>query len=140
MLYQKRIGWCLMEIDYYLNNIEYGEAVLILGSRYNKRIEIKGTNIKEFLLHVATETKISKVRKMLNIEEETLKKSPRDITNLENTLVILAYQLLKGKELVVNYLDVLLNHKEEIYLKRVLAKLAHNYNVKIAIFNVAVVD
>ena len=123
-----------MEIGYYLNNIEYGEAVLLLGSRYNGKIEIKGDNVKEFLLQVATTQKIEKVVKMLAIEKETLSKKPINLSNLENTLVILAYQLLKGKELVVNYLDVLLNYKEEIYLKRVLAKLAHSYNVKIAIF------
>ena len=123
-----------MEIGYYLNNIEYGEAVLLLGSRYNGKIEIKGDNVKEFLLQVATTQKVEKVVKMLAIEKETLSKKPINLSNLENTLVILAYQLLKGKELVVNYLDVLLNYKEEVYLKRVLAKLAHNYNVKIAIF------
>jgi hypothetical protein len=123
-----------MEIGYYLNNIEYGEAALILGSRYNQKIKIKGDNIKEFLLQVATINKVNKVIKMLAIDEDTLDKHPRDISNLESTLIVLAYQLLKGKELVVNYLDVLLNYKEEIYLKRVLAKLAHNYDVKIAVF------
>ena len=123
-----------MEIGYYLNNIEYGEAALLLGSRYNKKIDINGDTIKEFLLQVATETKVAKVIKMLALDDSVLNKKPKDITNLENTLIILAYQLLKGKELVVNYLDVLLNYKEEVYLKRVLVKLAHQYNVKIAIF------
>ena len=123
-----------MEIAYYLNNIDYGEAVLILGSKYNKSIKIKGTTVKEFLLQVATINRVLKAIRMVALEDDVLGKSPKDLSNLESTLVIIAYQLLKGKELVINYLDVLLNHKEEIYLKRLLGKLAHNYDVKIAIF------
>ena len=123
-----------MELNYYLNNIDYGEAVLILGSKYNKSIKIKGENIKSFLLQVATERRISKVIKMLGISPDLLSKTSNSVSNLEETLVILAYQLLQGNDVVFNYLDVLLNYKEENYLKRVLSKLVHQYNVKLAIF------
>ena len=123
-----------MELNYYLNNIDYGEAVLILGSKYNKITKIKGDTIKGFLLQVATERRVSKVIKMVGIDESVLNKRPDEISNLDETLVIIAYQLLQSKDLVINYLDVLLNHKEEIYLKRLLSKLVHQYNIKLAIF------
>ena len=123
-----------MEINYYLNNIEFGEIALVLNSRCNTKIDIKGSSVKEFLLYVATENKIAKALKMLSLDSSVLEKTPSQLTNLENTLVIIAYQLLQGKELVINYLDVLLNYKEETYVKKILIKLAHQYNVKIAIF------
>ena len=123
-----------MELNYYLNNIDYGEAVLILGSKYNKTIKIKGDTVKEFLLQVSTDRRINKVIKMLGIDAELLNSSPLEISNLEETLVILAYQLLRGNDIVINYLDVLLNHKEEAYLKRLLSKLVHQYKIKLAVF------
>ncbi len=123
-----------MELNYYLSNIDYGEAVLILGSKYNKAIHIKGDTIKEFLLQVATDKRVIKVIKMVGIDESLLNKKPSEISNLDETLVILAYQLLQGKDLVINYLDVLLNYKEEKYLKTLLSKLVHQYKLKLAVF------
>ena len=123
-----------MELNYYLSNIEYGEAVLILGSKYNKEISIKGNTVKEFLLQVATERRIIQVIKMLGIQEDILNLNYNDLSNLDVALVVLAYQLLKGKDLVINFLDVLLNYKEEQYLKKVLNKLVHQYKVKLAVF------
>ena len=123
-----------MELNYYLNNIDYGEAALILGSEYNKDVKIKGDSIKQFLLQVATDRRISKIVKMLGIEQSVLEQKPDDVSNLDLALIKIAYQLLQGKELVLNHLDVLLNYKEEIYLKRLLIKLVHQYGIKLAIF------
>ena len=123
-----------MELNYYLNNINFGEAVLILGSNYNKNIKIKGDNVKQFLLQVATTSRVTKVIKMLGIDSELLDKVPNEVSNLEFVLINIAYQLLQGKELVINYMDIILNHKEEIFIKRLLIKLVKQYKIKLAIF------
>ncbi len=123
-----------MELNYYFNNIGYGEAGLILGAEYNKSIEIKGDSVKQFLLQVATDNRVTKIVKMLGIDQSVLGSKPDDVSNLDTVLIKIGYQLLQGKELVLNYLDVMLNHKEEIYLKRLLIKLVHQYGIKLAVF------
>ena len=123
-----------MELEYYFTNVDDGEAILILGSRYNKNLLITGNNIKEYLYKVATERRVNKVLKMIGLDEDVLSKTPEQISNLDNALIHVAYQLLIGKDLVINYLDVLLNHKEEIYLKRLLSKLVHQYKLRLLLF------
>ena len=124
-----------MEMNYYLNNIEDKEIVLILNSSYNKQINIVSNDtIKENLLQIASEYRIIKVFNMLGIDKKILSLSIRDVSNLERVLIKIAYQLLKNKYLVLNYLDVTLNNKEKIYLKRLITKLAHEYNIKTIIY------
>ena len=123
-----------MEMNYYLNNINDGEIVLILNSSYNKQINISKESIKSNLLQMASEYRIVKVFNMLGIDKKVLSLSIKDVSNLEKTLVKIAYQLLKNKYLILNYLDVTLNNKEKTYLKRLLNKLSHEYKIKTIIF------
>ena len=77
-----------MEMNYYLNNIEDKEIVLILNSPYNKQINIVSSDtIKENLLQMASEYRIIKVFNMLGIDKKILSLSIRDVSNLERVLI-----------------------------------------------------
>lgn len=123
-----------MEINYYLNLASFGEITTFLNAKYNKEKRLPTISLKEYLLALASQEKILKVFKMLGIEEQVLEKHVNDLLSLEEKLIVLATQLLKGKEVILNYFEKGLNEKERIYLKRILRKLAHDYKVKILVF------
>ena len=123
-----------MEINYYLNLASFGEITTFLNANYNKENKLPKATLKECLLALASQEKILKVFKMLGIEEQVLEKHVIELVSLEEKLIILATQLLKGKEVILNYFEKGLNEKERIYLKRILRKLAHEYKVKILVF------
>lgn len=123
-----------MEINYYLNLASFGEITTLLNANYNKENKLPKVSLKEYLLALASQEKILKVFKMLGIEEQVLEKHINDLVSLEEKLIVLATQLLKGKEVILNYFEKGLNEKERIYLKRILRKLAHDYKVKVLVF------
>ena len=123
-----------MEINYYYNNIKDNEVALVLNSKYNKRYVINGESVRDYLLSVSNDRKVSKVLKMLGLDSSILNKRKNEIDNLEESLLIIAWQLLQNKYLVIYYLDSLLNYKEKIYLKRIISKIAHEYNIKTLVF------
>ncbi|MBQ9833663.1 MAG: hypothetical protein IJO33_00495 [Bacilli bacterium] len=123
-----------MEINYYLNLASFGEIITLLNANHNKENKLPKVTLKEYLLAVASQEKILKVFKMLGIEEQVLEKHVNDLVSLEEKLIVLATQLLKGKEVILNYFEKGLNEKERIYLKRILRKLAHDYKVKVLVF------
>ena len=106
-----------MEINYYLNLASFGEITTFLNAKYNKEKRLPTISLKEYLLALASQEKILKVFKMLGIEEQVLEKHVNDLLSLEEKLIVLATQLLKGKEVILNYFEKGLNEKERIYLK-----------------------
>lgn len=123
-----------MEINYFLNNIKDNEIALVLNSNYNKKNTINTENIRDYLLAVSNENKVFKVLKMLGLDKSILNKKRNEINNLEESLLIIAWQLLQHKYLVLYYLDTLLNYKEKLYLKHIINKIAHEYNIKTLVF------
>ncbi|MBQ4584209.1 MAG: hypothetical protein IJA94_04930 [Bacilli bacterium] len=123
-----------MEINYYLNLASFGEITTFLNANYNKENKLPKVALKEYLLALSSQEKILKVFRMLGIEEQVLEKHVNDLLSLEEKLIILATQLLKGKEVILNYFEKGLNEKERIYIKRILRKLALDYKVKVLVF------
>lgn len=123
-----------MGLNYYLNIAQYGEITLFLNAKYNIETKLESSLIKNQLLAISSKTKIEKVFKMLGIDQVVLEKNDDNITFLEEKLLMISKQLLVGKELTLNYLEKGLNEKERIYLKRIIKKLAHDYNLKVIIF------
>lgn len=123
-----------MEINYYLNIAQYGEITFFIDANYNKENKLEPSSIKEQLLAISSQNKIIKVFKMLGIDQSALEKNVDSLNFLEEKLIMLAKQLLIGKELILNFLEKGLNEKERIYLKRVIKKLAHDYKVKVLVF------
>ncbi len=101
-----------MEINKYLMNLSNTDIALVLNSNYNKKIQISKGKIKDYLYSVSNASRVSKVLKMLGLEETVLSKANSELTYFEEALVVIAWQLLQNNYLIIYYLDTLLNFKE----------------------------
>lgn len=89
------------------------------------------TNVKEYL---DSQKDISAL-KMVGLEEEILEKSLNELSDSELKKISLAASLIENKEyIVLNFYEKGLNNLEKTNTKRLLKKLASDYNKTVIIF------